>query len=349
MLGTLWYWAAAFAAACYVVSDGFDLGAGVLHRAVARTDDERRTVLGAIGPYWDGNEVWLLVTGGVLFLAFPRALGVALSGFYLPIMVLLWLLILRGIAIEFRSHHDNPLWRSFFDTVFLLASVGVATLLGAALANLVRGVPLDHSGWFQMPLFTDFTALHPAGVIDWYTLLVGVFALVALAMHGALFLAWKTAGPVHDRSRRLVMPLWSAVSILVVLVTFATAATNPTLFPRLVGRPFAWPLALVWTVALGAIPVMHRRGREVAAFCASAAFLFALLAATAACLFPTLIPSQVDRRYDMTIASASSSTASQRAGLWWWALGIPLALAYFSLLLRIHGGRIQRRSDEPGY
>ncbi len=195
MIETLWFWLAVVTMAIYVVADGFDFGAGVLHLLLARTDAERRAVLGAIGPYWDGNEVWLVVTGGVLFLAFPPVLAAGLSGFYLPIMMVIWTLALRGIAIEFRSHHEHALWRAFWDGTFALASTLMPLLLGVALGNVVRGVPLAATGYFHIPLWTNLGTAPPVGALDWYTVLVGIFAVVALAGHGALFLAWKADEP----------------------------------------------------------------------------------------------------------------------------------------------------------
>src|SRR5262249_46776799 len=153
----LWFAIAAFTMATYVVMDGFDFGAGALHLFVARNDVERREVLAAIGPFWDGNEVWLLATGGVLFVAFPQVLASGLSGFYFAIFLVLWVLILRGVAIEFRSHMEHPLWRAAWDFVFSAASLLLPILFGAALGNLLRGLPLDQDGWFSLALFTDFT------------------------------------------------------------------------------------------------------------------------------------------------------------------------------------------------
>src|SRR5260370_14588624 len=187
--------------AVYTVLDGFDFGVGILHRFVARTDEERRTVLAAIGPVWDGNEVWLAAAGGVLFLAFPRVYSAAFSGFYLALMIVLWLLILRGVAIESRSQQANPLWREFWDTTFALASALLAVVLGTSLGNVVRGVPIDGTGLFFIPLFTDFQPAAHSGIFDWYTALVGGFTLCALAGPGALYLVWKTTGPVQARSR----------------------------------------------------------------------------------------------------------------------------------------------------
>src|SRR5258708_22315667 len=163
---TAWFAIVSAMLAMYVVLDGFDFGAGILHRFVAKTDAERQTVLAAIGPVYDANEVWLVAAGGVLFMAFPRTYAAAFSGFYLALMIVLWLLILRGIAIEARSHQSNPLWREFWDTVFSLSSALLAVVLGTSLGNLVRGVPGDEAGFCAIPLFTDFAPSARPGVFD---------------------------------------------------------------------------------------------------------------------------------------------------------------------------------------
>ena len=197
---TLWFCLVAVMIAVYVVLDGFDLGAGIVHLLVARTDAERRQVLRSIGPVWDGNEVWLLAGGGTLYFAFPALYASSFSGFYLPLMMVLWLLILRGISIEFRNHIDSPVWKPFWDAVFGGASALLAIFFGAALGNVVRGVPLDASGEFFLPLWTDFGSGHDAGILDWYTVLVGVAAFLALTVHGALWVALKTEGEL-ERAR----------------------------------------------------------------------------------------------------------------------------------------------------
>src|SRR5438046_8622542 len=142
-MGTIWFWLVALMIAIYVLLDGFDLGAGAIHLFVAKTDEERRQVLASIGPVWDGNEVWLLAAGGTLYFAFPSLYSSSFSGFYLPLMIVLWLLILRGIAIEFRNHVESPVWQPLWDVVFAGASGLLEIFFGAALGNVVRGVPLD--------------------------------------------------------------------------------------------------------------------------------------------------------------------------------------------------------------
>ena len=179
-MGITWFWLVAIMLTVYVLLDGFDLGAGAIHLLVAKTDEERRQVLASIGPVWDGNEVWLIAAGGTLYFAFPALYASGFSGFYLPLMIVLWLLILRGSSIEFRNHLKSKVWNPLWDFVFFASSLLLAVFLGAALANVVRGVPLDASGYFFEPLWTNFQLGDEVGILDWYTILVGVFALAAV-------------------------------------------------------------------------------------------------------------------------------------------------------------------------
>jgi len=348
-MSTIWFGIAAVMAALYVVFDGFDFGAGVLHLIVAREDRERRQVLNAIGPFWDGNEVWLLALGGVLFLAFPRVLGSALSGFYLAIFLVIWVLILRGISIEFRSHVEDRMWRAFWDGVFALASTLAPILFGAALGNVIRGVPLDADGYFRLPLWTNFRVGPTPGVLDWYTVIAGVMALVAVAHHGALFLAWKTEGVVRDRSRRAAAVLAGPLALVWIVATLATASITPGLYANLAARPLAWIATLLavagYAVALGA----RTRGRDLAAFLGSAGFIVGLLAATAVCVFPTMLRSSTDAALSLTSDNAASSGHALRTGLIWWPVALVFVVAYFSLLFHLHRGRVVTPREGEGY
>jgi len=190
---------------------------------VAREDAERRSVLKSIGPVWDANEVWLLAAGGSLVLAFPKLYASSFSGFYLPLMMVLWLLILRAIAIEFRNHLEDPVWRPFWDVTFCAASLLLTIFLGAALGNVVRGVPLAADGYFFSPLWTTFTTSGDRmGILDWFTVSVGVTSLLALAHHGALWVALKTHDPVSERARRVAGWTWPLLLLAVIVVTVFT-------------------------------------------------------------------------------------------------------------------------------
>jgi cytochrome d ubiquinol oxidase subunit II len=329
----------------YAVLDGFDFGVGAIHRIVARTDQERRTVLAAIGPIWDGNEVWLIAAGGVLFMAFPSVYATAFSGFYMALMVVLWLLILRGVAIELRSHEDHLLWREFWDTVFSLASALLAVMFGTSLGNLIRGVPLGKEGLRGMPLFTNFLIGREPGILDWYTALVGLFTLAALAVHGALFLAWRTTGPVRERSLALAREAWKAALVLWIAATAATLWVRPEVFSGLASRP--WALLFVAVAIAGAWGTFHfpRRGQELAAFASSSAFLLGMLAATLAGQYPFWLRSTLDPSYSLTALNAASDHYGLRVALTWWPVGIALVAVYFTFLFRWMWGKV---GVEPG-
>src|SRR5260221_10071887 len=182
---TLWFILVALMLTTSILLDGFALGAGVIHLFVARNDQERRTILRAIGPVWDGNEVWLIAAGGTLFFTFPLLYASSFSGFYLPLIIVLWLLMLSGISIELRSLISNPVWSSFWDGLFFIGSSLLAIFYGAAIANVIRGVPLDKNGNFFLPLWTDFNPFSATlGLLDWYTILIGLMSFATLPSHG---------------------------------------------------------------------------------------------------------------------------------------------------------------------
>ena len=345
----LWFGIVALMFTLYIVLDGYDLGAGALHPFVARTDEERRTVFAAIGPFWNANEVWLIAAGGTLFAAFPRALASGLSGFYLAMFLVLWCLILRAIAIEFRSHLAQPLWRGFFDATFMLGSSLLPVLLGAALGNIIRGVPLDADGWFQLTLFTTFLPRPPAGILDWFTVLSGVFAWITLAGHGAAFLAWRTEGAVHERSTRFTLRLYAATAVLWPLVTLATQRVNPTLLASLPARPIAWASLALAVAGIVTVFVATRRGRSREAFLGSCAFIAGMLAATAACLFPVILRSDGDPTRSITALNAGSTPYALHEAVIWWSIGFLLAAFYFTTLFHLHRGKTRAADADQAY
>jgi len=348
-LETVWFAIVSVMLTVYVVLDGFDFGVGILHRFVARTDEERSTVLAAIGPVWDGNEVWLVAAAGVLFMGFPRVYSAAFSGFYMALMIVLWLLILRGIAIESRSHQANPLWREFWDTTFALSSALLAVVLGTALGNVVRGVPLDASGFFTMPLFTDFRPGVQPGIFDWYTMLVGVFTLCVLAGHGALYLVWKTTGPVQARSAAWARKIWLAVLPLWVLVTLATAWIQPVIYTNLLARPWSLVFVLLMLGGLCGVFRFFNRGSELTAFLSSSSFLLGLLAATMAGNYPVWLRSTLDPAHSLTAANSAVQSYALQVGLVWWSIGIALAGGYFVYLFHSVRGKVGSGAEEHGY
>jgi cytochrome bd ubiquinol oxidase subunit II len=345
----LWFAIVAVMFTAYVVLDGYDLGVGALHLGVARSGDERRQVLAAVGPFWDANEVWLLAAGGALFVAFPRVLAAGISGFYLAIFLVIWSLILRAVAIEFRSHVADDLWRRFWDATFTVASTLLAILWGAAVGNVIRGLPVRADGWFALTLFTNFRPDPPVGILDWYTVLTGVFSLVALMGHGAVFLAWRTDGPVRDRARAAARSLFIVLAALWPVVTWCTAVVNPDLFHALPGRPLAWLGLLAAAAGLVTVFLGLSRGRPLTAFLGSSAWIAGMLVATAACLFPVMLRALPDPAFSITAYDAGNTAAGLRTALGWWGIGFPIAIAYFVLLFRIHRGQAVAARDGEGY
>lgn len=330
---TLWFCLLAWMLATYVVLDGFDLGAGLLQPLVARSEAEREQVVRSVGPVWDGNEVWLLAAGGTMFLAFPHLLGVAFSGFYLPLMIVLWLLIFRALGIELRHQLDDSMWTQFWDWAFALSSFLLALCFGAALGNVVRGVPIGPDGTFFEPLWTNFRLGERTGILDWYTVLIGLTAVAALAQHGALWLAARTDGPVQQRSRRMAGLLWPVVIVLALLTTAATFYVQPLISRSLSARPWGAVFALLAAGGLAAVHLLRKRGRDRGAFWASAAFLYGMLALVGVGIYPHLLPAR-DPSLGLTIDNASTGQTGLSTALFWWIPGMILALGYFTYLYR---------------
>jgi len=348
-MGTLWFWIVAVMLAAYVVLDGFDLGVGILSPFVARTEEERQHALRAIGPVWDGNEVWLVAAGGTLFFAFPLLYASAFSGFYMPLMIVLWLLILRGLSVELRMHVQDPLWRTFFDGLFFFASSLLAIFFGAALANVIRGVPIGPDNYFYLPLWTDWRTGANPGILDWYTVIGGVMALLALSLHGALYLSLKTEGQLADRARASARRLWPFVCLATVLAIPATVLARPDSLGNYRIYPAAFLAPIVVVISLVAIPIALRRRSELGAFLASCTYLSAMLCGAAAGLFPVLLPATNSTGNSITIASALAGPHTLRVGLVWWTFGIMLALLYFGTVYWLFRGKVPQHADTYGH
>src|SRR5437870_5940143 len=250
-MGFVWFWLVAIMIVAYVVLDGFDLGVGILHPFLARTDEDKQLMLRSIGPVWDGNEVWLLAGGGTLYFAFPALYSAAFSGFYLALMMVLWLLMLRGISIEFRNHINTAVWKPFWDVAFAGASALLALVFGIALGNVVRGVPLDHAGFFFVPLWSSLRVSGETGIIDWYTTLIGLAAFCTLAMHGSLWVSLKTSGVVYQRSRQLAQRSWWAVLLTTLIITYFSFRIQPNLGAQFGSNPWGFDFPALAILCFG--------------------------------------------------------------------------------------------------
>ncbi|MBI4875602.1 MAG: cytochrome d ubiquinol oxidase subunit II [Acidobacteria bacterium] len=337
----LWFWLVAIMIAGYVVLDGFDLGAGILHLCVARSDAERRIVLRSIGPVWDGNEVWLLAGGGTLYFAFPSLYASSFSGFYLPLMMVLWLLILRAISIEFRNHIDSPAWTPIWDAVFFLASALLAIFFGAALGNVVRGVPLNPRGEFFLPLWTDFQIGPEPGILDWYTVLVGLFAFATLTLHGARWLVLKTEGGIRTRAEAVAGQAWRAVLALTILTTLVTFRIQPHIPANFTRYPAGYLFPLLALAGLADMRLFARRGLEMQAFLSSCLYIVGMLTSAVFGVFPYVLPSVSDPQFGLTVYNASTAPYGLAVGLAWWIPGMLLVGVYHFVVYRHFAGKVR--------
>jgi cytochrome d ubiquinol oxidase subunit II len=316
----------------YLVLDGFDIGVGMLHPFVARNDEERRVSLNSIGPIWDGNEVWLVIGGGVLFAGFPIVYAALFSGFYWAFMLVLIVLILRTVAIEFRSKGESAGWRRLWDGVFFAASAGLALLLGVAFGNLIRGVPLDEQGNIHVNLIE---LLHP------FALWIGVTTMIMLALHGAHYLNLKTEGPLQGRVRALIPWLTALFAIAAVASVVFIGVANSDIFDTYEDNiwPVFFPLGAVAAFVLGV--VMQRRGEDLWAFACSAATIAFVLFSVAAGLYPNLIISSTDSDYNMTTSNASSADNTLTVMLVVAVIGIPFILLYTAGVYYLFRGKVR--------
>lgn len=342
---TLWFSFVALMIAGYVILDGFDLGAGIASLFIARTDDEKRMVLKSIGPVWDGNEVWLLAGGGTLYFAFPGLYSSSFSGFYLPLMMVLWLLILRGCAIEFRNHLESPTWTPLWDVVFGGASALLAIFFGAALGNVIRGVPLDAAGDFFLPLWTNFLPGPDPGILDWYTILVAVFAFATLALHGALWLNLKTEGALQQRAQSLARLTLAGVVLLLIIVTAVTFQIQPQVPANFSAHPWGFVFPALAVAGLASAWFFLSRRREMAAFLASCAFIAGMLTSAAFGIFPYVLPSNTNPALGLNIHNTAAAEYGLRVGLVWWIPGMLLACAYTAYVYRSFAGKVRMESS----
>jgi len=345
----VWFLLVAIMITAYVVLDGFDLGAGVLHLFIAKTDEERKLVIRTIGPVWDGNEVWLLAGGGTLYFAFPLLYASGFSGFYLPLMIVLWLLILRGIGVELRMHLDSPVWRGMFDGSFAIASLLLTIFFGAALGNVIRGVPLQPDGYFFLPLWTNWRVGAQPGILDWYTVIAGLVALVALTIHGAYYVALKTDGELNARSRGVARFLWPIQVLLTVISLFATLYIRPSLLVNYEHFPVLYVIPVLVVASLLGIWWSERKSNDRAAFLSSCAYLIFMLVGAAAAVYPNLLLSTTDPALNITVYNAHSGEHSLSIGLIWWGLGLAIAIGYFVFVYKMFRGKVTLDSREHSY
>jgi cytochrome d ubiquinol oxidase subunit II len=330
-LNTIWFLLIGYLLIGYAILDGFDLGVGVLH-LFTRSAHERKVYLNAIGPFWDGNEVWLVTGGASLFAAFPIVYATVFSGFYLALYLLLVGLIMRAVAIEFRGKIATPGWQRFWDWTFGIGSLLPAILFGVAVGNVLGGLPIDASGAYTGTFF---------GLLNPYAILIGILSLVMLTMHGALYLVWKTEGEIQERVHRWVLGSWIVFLVLYLLATLASIVYAGYLFENLAPNPLFYSLAGLLILGLILIPVLTRAGKPLGAFLSSSLTIACIMGLTALSMYPRLAPSRTGLSYSLTIYNASSSPLTLKTMAVIAAIGLPLVLVYTVVAYWLFRGKVK--------
>lgn len=336
-LNTIWFLLIGALLSGYAILDGFDLGVGMLHLFV-KGDQERRIMINSIGPVWDGNEVWLVTGGGALFAAFPHVYATVFSGFYNTLILLLFMLIFRAVAIEFRSKQQMDWWKKSWDVAFSIASFLIAFLMGVALGNIITGVPIGPDKEFSGTFL---------GLINPYTVLVGITTVALFMMHGAIYSVMKTDGDLQKKLRG-----WVNNTIIFFVICYATVTMSTLIyFPQMVQNfravPVLFVVALLNMLAIANIPREISKGREFRAFLSSAASIAALLLIFAIGIFPNIVFSNSNPEYSLTIYNAASSHKTLTIMLIIALIGIPFVFAYTLTIYWIFRGKV--KLDEMSY
>jgi cytochrome d ubiquinol oxidase subunit II len=318
MLETIWFILWGVLWSVYFLLDGFDLGLGTLMPVLAQNDTDRRLIYRTMGPFWDGNEVWLITAGGVTFAAFPTTYAVMFSGLYSALMLILFALILRGVSLAFRGEVDSPGWKRLWDGCLVVGSFLPALLLGVAFANIFKGLPLDGQGIFQG---TFFTLLNPYGLAG------GALFVLLFLVHGSLWLAVKSEGDLHRRAAAMARRLWPWLLGLVALFLFATRRLTP-LFDNYGKHPVLLLIPLMVVAALILTRVFIRRRAWWKAWGASGVTIVGVTLFGVAGLYPNLLPSSLDPAYSLTIFNSASSPLTLKIMLGVTLIFVPLVIVY---------------------
>jgi cytochrome bd ubiquinol oxidase subunit II len=334
-LNIIWFLLITVVFAGYAILDGFDLGVGALHLFI-KDDTERRLNMNAIGPVWDGNEVWLLTGGGALFAAFPVVYASVFSGFYLALMLLLFALIARAVSFEFRGKVDSPSWRKVWDYSFSLGSILPAVLFGVAFGNILRGIPLDTNGYYTGSFFD---LLNP------YAVLIGLLSLSMFVMHGAIYMTMKLDGEARERRIKIASTFWIITLVLYMFATFATFFVSSFLFIGTLKNGLTWIFLILLFGSILYIPVALKGKKFLPAMISSSLMIASMFTIAAISLFPRLVPASNDLALSLTIYNASSTPLTLKTMLIIALIGMPIVIGYTIFIYRVFKGKVELNKE----
>ena len=330
LMQSIWFFLWGILWVVYFILDGFDLGLGTIMPLVAKDDKDRRIIYNSMGPLWDGNEVWLITAGGVTFAAFPKVYAVMFSSLYTPLLLLLFGLIIRGVSFEFRGKVDNPAWRKIWDFCLVAGSFIPALLLGVAFANIFKGIPIDGNGIYHGNLFT---LLNPYGILG------GLLFVFLFVIHGALWLAIKSEGELHERAVNMVNKSWYILLIIAVIFLIATAFYTP-LYENYLKIPVLFIIPAITVLALLGTKIFTIKGAYWKAWFSSAVTIATAALFGVVGLFPNMFPSSISSKFSLTAFNASSSPLTLKVMLVVALIFVPIVIVYQFFVYKYFSGKI---------
>ncbi|MGB5555219.1 MAG: cytochrome d ubiquinol oxidase subunit II [Flavobacteriaceae bacterium] len=346
-----WYIAIAIVLAVFFILDGYDFGAGIIHLFFAKKEEDKEVITKSAGLFWDSNEVWLVAAGGMLFMAFPTFYASVFSGFYLPLIIVLWLIVFRAIGLEFRGQFKYQMWKDIWDASFGVSSLLLALFFGVALGNIVRGVNLGgvdngishHEGhYFFLPLWDgSFSPLaeHP-GVIDWFTIIIGLISVVTLAMHGANWVILKTNSSINGKLKGVIFKLNIALAVLTVFSLVVWQLVNPNSLDNFINKPYLIVFPLIYFTGLIGTFFRKKIKKDSHAFALSSLIIVGGITSSLASLFPVILPSVNNTHEHLTIYNTAASEYGLSVALTWGIIGFILLFVYMIIQKRLLGGKI---------
>ena len=351
-----WYVVLITILGAYLMLDGYDFGAGIIHLFFAKTEKDKKAITNAIGPFWDANEVWLIAGGGVLFFAFPTLYAASFSGFYLPLIMILWLLIFRAVGLELRGQLHNKMWEAVWDKAFGIASLLLALFFGVALGNVVRGVNLgmvtngvstQEPHFFFLPLWNSSFSPQDAqlGIIDWFTLFLGVVSVVALMIHGANWIIYKTNSDLNPQLKEVVYKMNFVLLGLVIVSLSVWHIIEKEPFHNFLENPILFVFPLICFIGLFGLFKVRTFKKEGHGFVFSSLFLIGGFTSTTASIFPDVLPSTNKVNPSLTIYNVAADSYALHTGLYWFPIALILVIGYFIIQYKVFSGKM----DDVGY
>ncbi len=348
-----WYIIIAIVLAVFFILDGYDFGAGIIHLFFAKKEKDKEVISKSAGLFWDSNEVWLVAGGGMLFMAFPTFYASVFSGFYLPLIIVLWLIIFRALGLEFRSQFDFQMWKDIWDKAFGVSSLLLALFFGIALGNIVRGVNLGgvengvsafEGHYFFLPLWdSSFSPLSETpGVIDWFTIIIGLITVIALAIHGANWIILKTNSSINNQLKSIIFKLDIALLVLTIFSLLVWQIVNPNSLGNFIDRPYLMLFPIIYFSGLFGLFFIKRFKKEIHGFVLSTLLILGGITSSLASLFPVILPSTNNVNESLTIYNTAASEYGLSVALGWGIIGFILLFVYMIIQKRLMGGKIDK-------